>query len=110
MDIQGIKEYFELYIQAKEYGQLIPPRTDVVRKMIKALEELQKYKELGTLEEIQEAVNKSNKIKPYMESDGYANEYPVWNYYCPVCNKSFEEYEYTEYCPACGQHIDWEGL
>lgn len=44
--------------------------------------------------------------KLYMESDGYADGNSVWDYYCPNCNYDFEEDRFN-YCPECGQAIDW---
>lgn len=43
---------------------------------------------------------------PYMESDGCADGYPVWDYYCPECGHDFEE-EQPTFCPDCGTRIDW---
>lgn len=51
-------------------------------------------------------LEKQIKMKPYMESDGDADGHPVWDYYCPTCNYAFEE-EQPNYCPECGQRIDW---
>lgn len=44
---------------------------------------------------------------PYMESEGYADGYPVWDYYCPNCSHAFEEEEPT-FCPDCGTMINWD--
>ena len=44
--------------------------------------------------------------EPYMESDGDADGYPVWDYYCPSCNEYFDEYQ-PKHCWKCGQAIDW---
>ena len=43
---------------------------------------------------------------PYTEADGYADGSAVWEYYCPACNEYFDESR-PNYCPKCGQKIDW---
>ena len=53
-----------------------------------------------------EALEKQIPQKPYMESDGYADGYPVWDSFCPVCMLDFDGYE-PIHCPKCGQAIDW---
>ncbi len=33
--------------------------------------------------------------------------YDTWH--CPCCEKGYElRYEEYDYCPCCGQHIDWQ--
>lgn len=48
--------------------------------------------------------------KPDFEGDGYDDKgnliYDRW--YCPYCNKEYEvDYDNYDYCPNCGQKIDW---
>lgn len=50
---------------------------------------------------------------PYLKGDGRASDgniiYDTW--YCPNCNAMYElEYDDYDYCPKCGQKIDWEGI
>lgn len=56
------------------------------------------------------AIEKQIAKKPDVWGDGYADGqlvYDMWN--CPTCNKSYElDYDEYDYCPHCGQHIDWE--
>jgi len=56
------------------------------------------------------AIEKQIAKKPDVWGDGYADGqlvYDMWN--CPTCNKSYElDYDKYDYCPHCGQHIDWE--
>ena len=46
------------------------------------------------------------------ESDGYADGYPVWEFYCPNCDYSLGEVDDPRmpYCPACGQALDWSAF
>lgn len=79
--------------------------------------ELDAYKEIGTVEECREAVEKQKpkkpvcKPKPYNESVGFNEEW-----FCPSCGayigyfyEGMDEPEQMEYCNECGQHIarDW---
>lgn len=97
---------------------------------IKALEEVQQYQAIGTHEECQtemelykemhkrkftlksllESREKQTPKKPDLEGDGYGDDgvliYDTW--ICPCCGKRYEiDYEEYDYCPNCGQAIDW---
>lgn len=56
--------------------------------------------------------DKEKPIKPHIEGDGYSDGeivYDVWK--CPNCDSAFElDYERHNYCPNCGQHIDWSEI
>lgn len=63
---------------------------------VKALEEIQQYRAIGTVEECQAAVEKQTANKPidrglYME--------------CPNCGEI--RIQDCGYCSSCGQKIDW---
>lgn len=80
------------------------------RIAISALEEIQQYRALGTLEELRETREKQVPKRPSFEGDGYDDEgntiYDTW--ICPCCNKDYEvDYDEYDYCPDCGQAIDW---
>lgn len=79
-------------------------------RAIQALKENQEYKKLGTLEEVREAVEKQRTKKPTYDGDGYAPDGTfVWDeWICHHCGSRFEvDYDDYDYCPNCGQHIDW---
>ena len=59
---------------------------------------------------IKAIVKKKITKKPYFESDGYADGYPVYDtWVCPNCGEDYEiEYDHYDYCPHCGQKIDWD--
>ena len=66
---------------------------------IKALEEIQKYREIGTVEEFREAVEKQTTKKPLHKRNGH---------YCPICNNYFDSRDWkSKYCGLCGQKLDW---
>ena len=72
-------------------------------------EELEKYREIGTVEECLEAVEKQ-KVK-YIKIESYCPAY------CPTCRFELSEslgdgyYKYFDNlsrCPKCGQKICWD--
>lgn len=56
-----------------------------------------------------DALKKQDPMIPDVWGDGYADGEPVidmWN--CPSCGTTYEiEGEQHDYCPNCGQKIDW---
>ena len=58
---------------------------------------------------IKAIVKKEIPKKPYFESDGYADGYPVYDtWICPRCGHNYEvDSDKFDYCPKCGQRIDW---
>ena len=74
---------------------------------ISALKEIQQYREIGTVEECREAVEKQNPKVPDYEGDGYADGYMVYDtWICQNCGKKYEvDYDDYKHCPECGQAI-----
>ena len=115
MDYRKAIEYFERELNCKKMA--LSPLLDgkeslheqYLKTAISAMQELQQYKQLGTLEEVREAVEKQNPKTPTYEGDGYADGSFVWDeWICPRCGISYEvDYDEYDYCPNCGQHIDW---
>ena len=57
-----------------------------------------------------QALEKQIPKKPTYEGDGYAPDVSfVWDeWLCPCCGKRYEvDYDDYDYCPNCGQKIDW---
>ena len=56
------------------------------------------------------ALEKQIPKNPYLSGDGYWNGqlvYDIWD--CTNCGKSYEvDYDNYDYCPECGQKIDWK--
>ena len=67
--------------------------------------ELYKYQQIGTLEEVREAVEKQKKKKP-IEDRHHGIRYTEV-YRCHSCNESFSGRGFAKYCYHCGQAIDW---
>lgn len=58
-----------------------------------------------------EALEKQLPMEPDYEGDGYADGELVYDtWICPNCGRHYEvDYDDYEYCPQCGQRIDWSG-
>ena len=92
---------------------------DNMKAIVNALEEVQKYREIGTPEECRAAVENQKEIKP----KELKNIYPSGQYECPVCGYCVGKHKYFKstplgetlanckmefnYCPDCGQKLDW---
>lgn len=77
---------------------------------IKALEEVQQYRQIGTVEECREAVEKQTAKKPTLiDYKKYTNfvdnaDFLQDAYWCPNCKRVVRS---GSFCRDCGQHIDW---
>lgn len=100
--VKIIREYSGLFPQAR--GE-----DEALEMAIKALEEVQQYRAIGTPEECRAAVEKQTAKKPDYEGDGYADGHLVYDtWICPCCGKHYEvDYDNYNYCPDCGQKLDW---
>ena len=58
------------------------------------------------------ALEKQVEQTPALWSDGYSDGELVYDMYdCPACGKHYElDYEQYDYCPNCGQKMNWEGI
>lgn len=59
---------------------------------------------------VEAALEKQIPRAPHYEGDGYDDSgnliYDTW--ICPNCEDRYElDYEVHQYCPVCGQRIDW---
>lgn len=107
----------ELKYDHNELGKGIPCDTswgiaidEAYGMAIKALEEIEQYRKIGTMEECREAREKQVPKKPDYEGNGYDDKgklvYDIW--ICPSCGERYEvDYDDYEHCPKCGQVIDW---
>ena len=66
---------------------------------IKALEEVQEYRAIGTLEECRAAMKKQTARKVTTN-----HSWTHYHFFCPVCNMEVND---MKYCPNCGQKLDW---
>ena len=117
--IKYIQRDIHFISQMIEHDKRFDPKADINRYLkaktfyetaISALEEIQQYREIGTVEECREAVEKQKPKKPDYEGDGYADGYMVYDtWICPNCGEEYEvDCDDYKYCHNCGQAIDWE--
>lgn len=71
---------------------------DALQVAIKALEELQQYRTIGTVEECRAAVEKQTAKRPRIMGNAMI---------CPSCPRCFKS-DNSAYCPSCGQKLKWE--
>lgn len=76
-------------------------QTDMARIVISAMQDLQEYKQLGTLEEVREVVERQHAKKPSLMLGIYGRVYE-----CKECGNELEMY--SKYCPFCGQPKNWK--
>lgn len=83
---------------------------EAAKMAIQALEEVQKYREIGSIEECRASREKQIPKNPTYDGDGYAPDGTfVWDeWICPYCETRYEvDYDEHDFCPNCGQKIDW---
>lgn len=70
---------------------------------IEAIKKLQKYQEIGTVEECREAVEKQIPKKPRTHQDTNRAD-------CPVCGATVRGIKepFGDWCSKCGQKLDWK--
>ena len=75
---------------------------EIARTIISALKEIQQYREIGTVEECREAVEKQKAKKPEVIDQDF-------DYYkCPVCGEyiwATDNINDHKYCLNCGQAV-----
>lgn len=94
--------------EPKHDNSVLASKIKTAEMAIKALEEIQQYRAIGTVEECREAREKQRAKIPGYEGDGYSDGEMVYDtWICPNCSESYEVgFDEYEYCPNCGQHID----
>lgn len=91
----NLKEYYDNCLEcANQHNQLA-----------EWLEELQKYKQIGTLEEVREAMERQRAKRPKnVKTEGYRY---TDTYRCQTCGGNFSGTGIADYCYHCGQKLDW---
>mgnify|MGYP001851695137 CR=1 FL=1 len=110
------EEAIEILEEVKELDDTMyaynPVYMNALDMAIKALKEVQQYREIGTVEECREAVEKQKPKKPRL------NYKPKFfgkaTYTCPKCGnicleKFANDRQNNNYCWDCGQKIDFGG-
>ena len=111
------EEAIEILDEVKELDDSMyaynPKYMDAVDMAIEALIEVQQYREIGSVEECQEAVDKQKPKNPSVHKQQYSDAYN-----CSKCGWTFIHKNETgwfcgqhyKFCPNCGQAIQWENL
>lgn len=107
----------ELKYDCNELGKAIPCDTswgesfeNAYAMAISALEEVQQYRKIGTVEECREAVEKQTAKKPTLiDYKKYANfvdnvDFLQDAYWCPNCKRVVRS---GSFCRDCGQKLGW---
>ncbi len=87
---------------------------DLVNSCVKALEEIQQYRAIGTVEECREARERQSGKKPIMKSfyEDMEEEYLC----CPACGDiltdriPMDNKDFYFHCLNCGQKLDWSDV
>lgn len=105
----GVQAEQEVCEECDIYGNCHTDCKDVAVVAIKALEEIQQYREIGTVEECREAVEKQTQKKCAIDSCPDHTHYK-----CPSCGQiELSIYKHgfprlgriTKYCENCGQAL-----
>ncbi|MBO5853133.1 MAG: hypothetical protein J6Q61_00175 [Bacteroidales bacterium] len=105
---EKVKEWFktELSMITEESLDAIECE-DIMDICVKALEEVQQYRAIGTVEECRVAVERMKPKKPIYEFE-YKDGRKFHD--CPVCGTYVThalEQNHVNYCNCCGQRLDW---
>ncbi len=102
--ILRIKAHMEVHKLREPQAAYI---TEALNMAMTTLKEIQQYREIGTVEECREAVERQSPKKPDYEGDGYADGYMGYDtWICPNCGEKYEvDYDDYKHCPNCGQAI-----
>lgn len=96
--MQELLEYHKTGLSPKQVA-------DTIFELSATKRVLGHYQQLGTLEEVLDAVEKQKKKKPIEDSHHGIRHTEV--YRCPSCNGIFSGRGFAKYCFHCGQAIDW---
>lgn len=91
MDYQEVVELLKSANRSNDMVGILP-KSDISKFIIHAMQELREYKQLGTLEEVREAVERQQAI---------SREIIEGKYFCPKCHNLMP---YPGYC-GCGQNL-----
>lgn len=100
------------FLKEKLYNGIYADRLDCIDYAVSVLEEIQQYREIGTVEECREAVEKQKPKKPipinYQDYAGKIDnaEFLEGSYLCPNCKTAIRS---GGYCCRCGQRLDFGG-
>ena len=77
-----------------------------VDEAIQALEEIQQYRAIGTIEEFKDLKEKNEPNKPILNNPKINEFFIKESKLCPSCHSYINNYS-GDYCRDCGQKLDW---
>lgn len=89
------------YVNGVEEAYVTPHFEKALSAAISAMQELQEYKQLGTLEEMREAVEIRKEERPIAVLGTFGGE----EYECKNCGSPVDHMD--DYCKWCGKAQDW---
>lgn len=91
-------------------------RTDNCPTVDAIFDKLGQYEDIGTVEQFKISMDRQKSRKPYIQSDGHGDT-EIDCYECPNCDSFIgivsdckDENYRDDYCPHCGQALDWSDL
>ena len=88
-------------MKEKLYNGIYADRLDCIDYAIKSIKEVQQYREIGTVEDCREAVEKQKPKKPHRNYKKFSGLWCKCGWY--LGQKQCLD---IKYCPNCGQAID----
>lgn len=105
-ELKSLKEHCFDMIDKEDKDSVWIKDCEALSVAISAMQELQEYKQLGTLEEVRDAVEKQKERKPIKQKESRIRY--TDGYICPRCGGGFTGTGIADYCYHCGQKILWE--
>ena len=112
MTIDEVLEYLKSTKRQNDMVGILPG-SDISNTIIKALEEVQQYRAIGTPEKCRAAIDKQTARKPTpIDYEKYINvidnaKFLRGAYWCPNCNHVVKS---GTFCNDCGQKLDWSDV
>ena len=116
--IKHLQSYAEVVDNMIKYCKDFEPKADITGYLekktvfamaISAIKEVQQYREIGTVEECQEAVEKQKSGKIEYGTNAVFNN--GFGHYrmgkCPICDSRYNSNDEINYCSKCGKKLDW---
>lgn len=100
-----IKKWYQPTTEPKEREKAI----EALLIILKSIEEIRKYREIGTVEECREAVEKQEAERIEYETNAvFSNGFSHYRMgKCPICDNRYNSNNEINYCSKCGQKLDW---